>query len=487
MQSPRQLEISSPRAPRSSHHRSSSTRTSPRQRDRRSGSHRPQQSSYAGSPTLPAAVPENLGDPDAFDVHPTSAALGVTNDTYQPPIEPAGKNRLMGGIVGGLRKAWQRNRAGPPPPPGEGIAYPQPAVVHEEETQYEPVPRTPELETMQYASPGPVADTPYTYTTAPISEGGHPALETPRVGHGHGTEQYAPVATDAEYPPSPEPERDSHSRHSHHRHESSSATSETAHATTQEHFDGTTMVNHGDLAMQIGSPEFVEPQPASDYAKMDSPPRSEASFGSYLSRVHRFFQHINDLPWIAPDRVTVDYVPGRARQIQGGGDGDLDVDGLQPTLRRNRPARKPIISWYNSNIPQGSIDLLSSGSPPMSYLGEFPQAKGMGMTPSMRYTDTVYANNMPLAAAASPVPPPPRAQPDLASQRTPTRPRRVPVPEFSPQPTAAGTMAEDVDDPLYSPRYPGGGYVPYDQLRGQVAQTYTGSSVNSALPPQQHV
>lgn len=438
-----QIHISSPRAPRSSHHRSASTRSSPRQRERRSfGGHRPNQPNFEGSPHA-ALVPENLEDDrDTFNVDPTSGTLEAGGETYQPPIGPAGRR----GLFGGLRKAWQRNRA-----PGPEIAQPEPAVVHEEETLYAPVPRAePE---MQYSSP--VPNTPY---TAPLSDGGR--IATPEV-HYAAFVPHTSVAGDAEYPESAE-------REPHHRQESSSSVSETVHATTQEHYEGTTVVNHDMvLSEQIGSPQFVEPKPASDYAKMDSPAPSEASFGFYVTRLQNFFQALNNLPWIASDRVTVDYIPGRARQGQGG-----------PTLR-SRPARKAVISWYNSNVPQGSIDLLSSGSP-SSRLAEFPQAKGMA-TPSAQYADVVYANNLPAPASSAGPPPMSSTTQDMASQPAPNRPRRVPAPQVTADLAAAGEA-----DPFYSPRYPNGGYVPYDQLPPQQVAAYTGSSVASSLPPHQH-
>ncbi|KAF7347416.1 hypothetical protein MVEN_01497500 [Mycena venus] len=451
-----QIRISSPRAPRSSHHRSSSTRTSPRQRDRvRSvGGNSSNQPNYDGS-KQPALVPENLNDDrDTFNVDPTSGTLEAGGETYQPHIEPAGRRNFVGGFIGGMRKALQRNNNRMPPE--QGIAYPEPAVVHEEETQYEPVPRTePEMQPV-----GPIPGTPY--IPPPLSDGRRTASS--EVHYAADPAQYTSVAADEEYP----------EREPHRRQESSSSYSETVHAaTTQEHYEGTTIVNHDMvLAAQLGSPEYVEPQPASDYAKMDSPPRSEASFGSYLTRLHRFFQTINDMPWIAPDRVTVDYIPGKARQ---------QTQGPTP---RPRPARRPIISWYNSNVPQGSIDLLSSGTP-TSHLAEFPQAKAMVMaTPSARYTDVVYANNIPVPT--TPAGPPPMAHtPTARDTGTPTRPRRVPVPQLSPD-LAAATVAAD-EDPFYSPRYPNG-YVPYDQLSGEMTQTYTGSSgAPSILPPEQPI
>ncbi|KAJ7750360.1 hypothetical protein B0H16DRAFT_1536672 [Mycena metata] len=453
------MNISSPKAPRSSHHRSSSTRTSPRTSPRQDrvrpfgGHDGPRQPNYEVPQQAPL-VPENLNDDrDAFNVDPGVGVLEAGGETYQPAIAPAGRHRFVGGFIGGMRKALQRNRG-----PGDGIAFPEPAVVHEEETQYESVPRAePEP---HYAAPSPEVHYP-----APSPEG-RTAPSPPQVHYATSAQyaspavQYADVGPDAEYP----------ERQPHHRQESSSSTSETAHATTQEHYEGTTIVNHD--PNQLGTPQFVEPQPGSDYAKMDSP-RSEASFGSYLTRVHHFFQTVNKLPWIAPDRVTVDYIPGRARQQAA----QESPSHLRPRSR-SRPVRRTTVSWYNSNIPQGSIDLLSGGST-HTPLDEFAQAKPL-------YAAAKYVPNTPAgqpamafasggAGMASMPPPPPQPQPQ------PDRPRRVPVPQYDPE---AGDPESERGGGYYEPRYPNG-YVPYDQLdpAQRMVQTYTGSSVNSALPP----
>ncbi|KAJ6541876.1 hypothetical protein B0H19DRAFT_1175042 [Mycena capillaripes] len=448
------MQISSPRAPRSAH-RSSSTRSSPRrERVRPFGGNHANQPNYEGSQLPAPQVPENLHDDrGTFNVDPTAAMLESGGETYQEPIAPAGRRNFVGGFVGGLRKAW-RNRG-----PEESIAYPEPAVVHNEETQYEPVP--PAEPEMRYAMPVPEAS-----YASPLPGAGHAAL-SPGVHYATPAAQYTPRGPDAEYPTSP-------GRESHRRQESSSSTSDTIHgATTQEHYEGTTIVNHEPIvpASQIGSPQYVEPQPGPDYAKL-SPPRSEASFNSYLTRIHRFFQTINDLPWIAPDRVTVDYIPGKAaRQDEG-----LPLGGHL----RSRPGRRhAVISWYNSNAPQPSIDLLSSGSGSGSGRGgftsplpEFPQAKE-ALSPEAQYADPkVYAPGGPGPMVMAPQP----RGTLLASQPQPDRVRvsRVPVPQWSPEPADT--------DPYFpeSPRYPNGGYVPYEQLDPtQMAQTYTGSSVGS--------
>ncbi|KAJ7729232.1 hypothetical protein DFH07DRAFT_184190 [Mycena maculata] len=446
--------ISSPRSPRSTHRRSSSTRTSPRHdRVRPFGGHRgTNQLNYEG-PSHPAAGvgPGNLQhDGDAFNMDPTAAFLEAGGETYQEPVEPAGRRRFVGGFVGGLRKALQRNNRSLE----EEITYPEPAVVNDEERLYESVPRAePEMEYAEprYASPEPGA------RYASPSPDARYAAGSPEVQFATPT-QYANPRSDEGY-----------EREPHRRQESSSTVevSDTVH-TSQEHYEGTTIVNHDMVlpAEQYGSPQLVEPQPGSDYAKMDSPPRSEASFGSYVSRVQHFFRAVNALPWIATERVTVDYIPrGKAGQLPA-------ASGPTP---RPRAARRPMISWYGSDIPQNSIDLFSSGS---SQLTEFGQAQQPFAVPDAASPGVAYASNMPVPAKAPPAGPPPMAAAtrDMASV---PRPHRVPVPRLSPEPEPVGAG----EGAYYAPRYPNGGYVPYDQQPGFVAPTYTGSSTASALPP----
>ena len=53
-----------------------------------------------------------------------------------------------------------------------------------------------------------------------------------------------------------------------------------------------------------------------DYAKMDrpTPPQSEVSFNTYVTRFRNFVHDLVALPWIAKGQVTVDYYPTRSYQ-----------------------------------------------------------------------------------------------------------------------------------------------------------------------------
>ncbi len=143
--------------------------------------------------------------------------------------------------------------------------------------------------------------------------------------------------------------------------------------------EGTTAVDHGPMqpvhvhvhhnpppsqppSHAIRSPVLAEPQPGSDYAKMYdmvTPPPTEMSFSSYMSRVGQFFRDLNNLPWVA-ERITVDYVPGQPTQRLG-----------RRMSGSTRPSQQ-VMSWYGG--PHGSVNLLSDGSASIRYRHMPPQS-----------------------------------------------------------------------------------------------------------------
>ncbi|KAF7307400.1 hypothetical protein MIND_00534200 [Mycena indigotica] len=452
------VQISSPKAPRSSHHRrSSSTRSSPRQNRVRSypsprSPTTPPESefvaaspfratdNYAG-PSTPGFVPENLHVADeTFDIDPTTGVLDAAGETYQPPIPPAGRNRFVGGFVGGIKKAWwQRGR--PPADLEESVPYPEPAIIHDGETQYEAL--SPEE---RY---GHEAHTPY------------PEQQYLEDIHEETVEDHRP---------------------SHERKESSTSTD-----TMHQNYEGTTIVNHEPFQNQYGSPQFYEPQPGPDYAKI-SPPRSEASLGSYIARVQRFIKAINDLPWISSDRVTVDYIPRGAREQMALESAMGSSIGSPRPRPRSRVGRRTTVSWYNSNQPPGSVDLLA-GSTPLDEFGQPIMPKEIPLSfapqsPATQYPYTspgaglVYGNNSPIPVPQSPQRSPPPMAGALGPNTPKGTPRRVPPPRYDPDidgPPGSGTYRLPG-----SPRYAMGGYVPYEQLGP--GQAYTASTISSVSP-----
>ncbi|KAG1847105.1 hypothetical protein C8R48DRAFT_779312 [Suillus tomentosus] len=99
------------------------------------------------------------------------------------------------------------------------------------------------------------------------------------------------------------------------------------------------------------TPVLVEPRPAEDFAKMESPirPPPEESIASQMARIRRFVRDLGGLPWVSPARISSEYVPGQGNR------------------RRNSRQRysKSSKSWYTPRN-KGTLDLLSGPSTPLS-------------------------------------------------------------------------------------------------------------------------
>jgi hypothetical protein len=82
----------------------------------------------------------------------------------------------------------------------------------------------------------------------------------------------------------------------------------------------------------MGSPVSAEISYDSSYIGMAPPrPESDTSLISYIKRASKLVSHISTLPWVAPERVTVDYYPER-------------------TKRCDEPQRHPAIVWSHQNF-----------------------------------------------------------------------------------------------------------------------------------------
>ena len=175
---------------------------------------------------------------------------------------------------------------------------------------------------------------------------------------------------------------------------------------TDDALDGTTAVGHHENPyMQTpsmpfnnkafhqppyASPVTVEPEQASDYAKMSSTPSSSiSSMGHYVYRLKQMFKQLNDLPWVA-DRCTVDYVPGAKE--------------LLPHEQQQQPQQVMHIrvpSWYSNDQPSGRVDLLAGGTPDIA-MKQTPMY-GPGLSQYASHYETSYSR----PATATPGPPPP--------------------------------------------------------------------------------
>ncbi|KAF5377318.1 hypothetical protein D9757_008045 [Collybiopsis confluens] len=292
---PTGIQIGSPRmmSPRS--HRTRSART-----------HRPRRGDFDNPtrdpPPAPSPLPvaENLlRDDSAFNIDPAAAVLGAGGESIQAAIqaeeewnEQRRERNFVGGFMVGLKRAlkpnWNNSQQRSDPEAG--------------------------------------------YAQAPYTADDTYSPRFPEEQHAHADDSY-PSA------PSLDSQR--------------SPSSDTMHGTQEFPDDGTTAVDHQALPMPVPGhyvePLEVEPSLAPDYAKMGS---SSESSDAYMSRLGKFLRQINQLPWVAESRVTVDYYPGQSKR-----------------RIRPRPAHRPILSWYNRHVflpghTNGeSLDLNAGSSP----------------------------------------------------------------------------------------------------------------------------
>jgi hypothetical protein len=113
----------------------------------------------------------------------------------------------------------------------------------------------------------------------------------------------------------------------------------------------------------------LSPSPTSRNTMMTSATSYyDPSFTSNLSPVERFFKTLYHLPWIAHERVTIDYRPGDSRAKRDG----------------KRRVKKPMSSWYRDVMAKrrtADIDLLSSGTTSMRTSAATNLTLGSPMSP----------------------------------------------------------------------------------------------------------
>ncbi|KAF4609603.1 hypothetical protein D9613_012258 [Agrocybe pediades] len=119
--------------------------------------------------------------------------------------------------------------------------------------------------------------------------------------------------------------------------------------------------------------DVISGQSTSNYTLSAAPSYYDPSFSSDLTPIEKFFKGLYNLPWIANERVTVDYRPGDSERARN------KVKAMK------KP--KPMASWYRnvmSRSRRNSVDLLSNGtgatSPATSYGNPIPGALGSPMT-----------------------------------------------------------------------------------------------------------
>ena len=178
------------------------------------------------------------------------------------------------------------------------------------------------------------------------------------------------------------------------------------------------------------SPVSADPEFGSDYAQMNppTPPPSDTSFNTYLSRLSQIVKNINELPWVAKERVTADYYPERSR-------------------RKDEPKRHPAISWRSEAYYQH--EHRPSGVPVSHHDANMSEASG-----SMTHLITPHRRSHPIM--------------DLDAEFDPT-PRPTPLPANPPSipPSMPTTPAHGFVPPLPAePPVPASYHAPPDLSRG---------------------
>ena len=111
----------------------------------------------------------------------------------------------------------------------------------------------------------------------------------------------------------------------------------------------------------IPSPVSAQPVYGPDYVAMEppTPPPSDTSLNTYISRFRQFVDEVKSLPWVAKERVTVDYYPG----------------ANSPRLHR-RFRRHPAISWHSQEYDRHNYHLAFdiSGPPTSADSSRTPEA-----------------------------------------------------------------------------------------------------------------
>ena len=127
-----------------------------------------------------------------------------------------------------------------------------------------------------------------------------------------------------------------------------------------------------------GPKDFSSP-PTSRYTMTTMASHYDPSFASHLTPVEKFFKGLYNLPWVARERVTVDYRPG---------------DSNRAKIKVRGGVKKPMASWYRAVVSRSrrgsrDLDLLSNGTGSVSA----STSLGNSLTPTSRRSGRSSNNN----------------------------------------------------------------------------------------------
>lgn len=222
----------------------------------------------------------------------------------------------------------------------------------------------------------------------------------------------------------------------------------------------------------IEGPKDTSSAQTSRYTMTTMASHYDPSFASHLTPVEKFFKGLYNLPWVARERVTIDYRPGNSNRAK------IKVRG---------GVKKPMASWYRgvvSRSRRGSrdLDLLSNGTGSVSASTSLGNSLTSRVSPTSRRSGRSSSNNRYQTSnqnhrhrkkrrrGATLIDPPQRNAspllPGVYPYPTPPYPYTYPYGSYPPAPMAVPVSHTAPQRGRHVPKYPYG-YAPYQPMPQQ--------------------
>ena len=213
-----------------------------------------------------------------------------------------------------------------------------------------------------------------------------------------------------------------------------------------------------------GPKDFSSP-PTSRYTVTTMASHYDPSFASHLTPVEKFFKGLYNLPWVARERVTVDYRPS---------------DSNRAKIKVRGGVKKPMASWYRAVVSRSrrgsrDLDLLSNGTGSASAstsLGNSltPTSRRSGRSSNNNRYQTSHRHRKKRHRGTTLTDPPQRnvspLLPGVYPYPTPPYPYTYPYGSYPPAPMRVPVSHTVPPRGRHVPKYPYG-YVPYQPMPQQ--------------------
>ena len=132
-----------------------------------------------------------------------------------------------------------------------------------------------------------------------------------------------------------------------------------------------------------GPKDLLSPHATSRYTTTTMASHYDPSFASHLTPIEKFFNGLYNLPWVARERVTIDYRPG---------------DSNRAKIKVKGGVKRPMASWYRavvSHSQRGSrdLDLLGNGTESASASTSLGNSLASRASPTSRRSGRSFNDN----------------------------------------------------------------------------------------------